>query len=202
MRVTIIIVLMMLCFPPGSFAVPGARHSVTAKLSRPSYSGGYVARGVEKLPRRESGGRTVVRGGARETLINIDKQYGDEIRRVARLYHVDWRRVAAIVAVESGGDPRARSDKGAMGLMQLMPATAKDMGVVDPWDPRQNIRGGIKYLRYLEDEEGYRGEECLVAYHEGPGGASAYLRRNNPGNHFYVQRVGHVYNAAKEVLDE
>jgi len=71
------------------------------------------------------------------------------IRKVADRHQVDPELIHAIVNVESGYDSRAVSRKGAMGLMQLIPATARRFGVEDPFDPRQNIEGGTTYLKYL-----------------------------------------------------
>lgn len=75
--------------------------------------------------------------------------------------------VHAIVAAESGYDPRARSPKGAIGLMQLMPGTASDLGVRDPWDPAANVDGGVRFLAELLAEFG-NAELALVGYNAGP----------------------------------
>ena len=90
-------------------------------------------------------------------------------RDAARAYSVPLPLVLAVMKVESGFNSRAVSEKGAQGLMQLMPATAADLGVVDPFDPRENIRGGARYLRSLMDSFGGDTPRALAAYHAGVG---------------------------------
>ena len=82
--------------------------------------------------------------------------------------------VRAIIQVESAFDPRAHSEKGAMGLMQLMPATAADLQVTDPYDPDQNVRGGVAYLRQLLDRYDGNEELALAAYNAGPEAVARY----------------------------
>jgi soluble lytic murein transglycosylase-like protein len=99
--------------------------------------------------------------------------------------------VRAVIQVESAFNPLARSSKGAMGLMQLMPATAAEFGVRDPWDPGQNIRGGAAYLRHLLDR--YEGNEelALAAYNAGPTAIDRYGQQVPPYRETrqYVRRV-------------
>ena len=76
-------------------------------------------------------------------------KYGEIIDKVAAEHNVPANLVRAVIQVESAYHERARSPKGAMGLMQLMPATAKQFAVADPYDPAANIEGGVKYLKSL-----------------------------------------------------
>jgi soluble lytic murein transglycosylase-like protein len=95
--------------------------------------------------------------------------YDDLIVEHSRLHDIRPSLVRAVVQVESGFNPRAYSPKGAMGLMQLMPATAREFGVHNPFNPEENIRGGVAYLRQLLDRYDNNEELALAAYNAGPG---------------------------------
>ncbi|KAB2959719.1 MAG: lytic transglycosylase domain-containing protein [Thermoanaerobaculia bacterium] len=96
-----------------------------------------------------------------------DGRLADLIERWAFERDLDPQLVRAVVQVESGYNPRALSNKGAMGLMQLMPATARELDVADPWNPEQNVRGGTAYLRRMLDRFGEL-DLALAAYNAGP----------------------------------
>jgi hypothetical protein len=90
------------------------------------------------------------------------------IHKYARLYGVDPSLVRAVMRHESGFNPTAVSPKGAQGLMQLMPGTAALMGVKNPFDPEQNIAGGVGYLRYCLDRFQHNVPLAVAAYNAGP----------------------------------
>jgi soluble lytic murein transglycosylase-like protein len=92
---------------------------------------------------------------------------------IAAKYGIETAWVLRIIEAESGGDPNAVSPKGAMGLMQLMPDTARALGVQNPFDPVQNIEGGVRYLRHLMDRFGDL-RLALAAYNAGPGNVERY----------------------------
>lgn len=99
--------------------------------------------------------------------------YGEIIVSAAAAHGVDPMLVRALIQVESGYRPRARSRRGAMGLMQLMPSTARAYQVRNPFDPKTNIEAGIKHLKTLIDR--FRGVElALAAYNAGPGAVERF----------------------------
>lgn len=99
-------------------------------------------------------------------------RYGEIILSVARAHGVDPMLVQALIHVESNYRPTARSQKGAMGLMQLMPATARQYNLRNPYDPTANIAAGVKHLKTLIDRWGV--ELALAAYNAGEGAVKKF----------------------------
>jgi len=127
--------------------------------------------------------------------------YGDWIREHAGRHGVDPRLVQAIVQVESDYNARARSRKGAVGLMQLMPATARQVQVDNRYNAEQNIRGGVAYLRKMIDLFSGRLDLAIAAYNAGPG---AVQRHNGippyAETRDYVDRVLTLYRGSSMMI--
>jgi soluble lytic murein transglycosylase-like protein len=97
-----------------------------------------------------------------------DVPYSAQISDAAATYGLDPALISSVIAVESNFEPRAVSKKSAMGLMQLLPETAAQMAVPNPFDPVQNIQGGSRYLKLLLDRYGQNLPLALAAYNAGP----------------------------------
>lgn len=148
-------------------AVPGAamaeeirvtRDSAGIRLSNDPKASAPISRPV--APRGASGG----------------VPFGGLIDHYSRHHGLDPELVRAVIQVESAFDPLARSRRGAMGLMQLMPDTARELEVGDVWDPEENIRGGTTYLRRMLDRFEGKLELALAGYNAGPSVVEKYGR--------------------------
>jgi hypothetical protein len=128
--------------------------------------------------------------------VSFSPPFSSQILEAAKRHRIDPAFIAAVIKVESNGHARAVSRKGARGLMQLMPATARRLGVKSPFDPRENIRGGAAYLAELAVRFGERNADLiLAAYNAGEhaveeyGGVPPYRETRD-----YVRRVLALWN--------
>lgn len=125
--------------------------------------------------------------------------YHHIINSKAKKYDIEPSLVKAVISTESNWDPSAISRKGAMGLMQLMPFTARDMGVSNPFNPEENIEGGIKYLKFLLDKFDGDVSLALAAYNAGPttieeSGGIPRIQETQK----YVKKVLSIYDNSEE----
>ena len=124
------------------------------------------------------------------------------IQEASDRYQVDPELIRAIIMTESSNNPKAVSRKGARGLMQLMPATAKALGVENIFDPAHNIHGGVRYFRQLLDKFGGDTKMALAAYNAGSRKVRQY--QGVPPFEttlYYIKRVFSYYNRYKAELE-
>jgi len=128
------------------------------------------------------------------------RAYDDLISEHARLNGVRTDLVRAVIQVESAFNPYAQSPKGALGLMQLMPATVQQFGVINPFNPIENVRAGVAYLRRLLDR--YENDEklALAAYNAGPSAVDHHGQRIPPYRETqnYVSKINRIAGRSLE----
>jgi hypothetical protein len=146
-----------------------------------------------------SGGKSTALHNRRHKPFSIDsanrKRFIPHIQRIAKQHGLDPRLMQAVISAESSFNPRAVSHAGAMGLMQLMPGTARRFGVSDPFDPEQNMDGGARYLRWLLDKFNNDRVLALAAYNAGENAVIKYGHRIPPyaETQTYISRVLDFY---------
>ncbi|MBF0124137.1 MAG: lytic transglycosylase domain-containing protein [Magnetococcales bacterium] len=125
-----------------------------------------------------------------------ESRFSDIIQKAASSYDLDERLLRAVIRVESSFNPRAVSPAGAQGMMQLMPGTARDLGVTDAFDPEQNIMAGARYLRQLLNR--YQGEQnlALAAYNWGMGNLERNPQAMPTETRNYVARINTLLGGA------
>ena len=127
-------------------------------------------------------------------------QYDSIIEKAASASSVEPNLLRAVIVVESGFNPRAVSRRGAVGLMQLMPATATRFGVSNPYDPRENVHAGARYLKFLIDRFGQDVRLALAAYNAGEEAVNRNGGQIPPFTETmaYVPRVMKIYRMLRD----
>jgi soluble lytic murein transglycosylase-like protein len=168
--------------PPPNAAAMRAARSAAAEVSQ------YVGRESS-----QSANARIVAANFRSTLATA-ADIDNAIEQAAARHNVDPNLVRAVVKVESNFNPNAVSRKGAMGLMQLMPSTARQLKVNNPFDPEQNVDAGVRHLKQLLESYGGDIKLTLAAYNAGAGavarssGVPRYAETQN-----YVRRITNLY---------
>lgn len=119
-----------------------------------------------------------------------ENHYDSIIAQASRAYGINFHLIKSVIKAESNFNPLAVSPKGACGMMQLMPATAQELGVQDIFDPTENIHGGSRYLRWLLDTFEGDVQKALSAYNAGPSRVWLQGIPDIPETRTYLQRVG------------
>lgn len=179
--------------PQSQLTGPKAEMDILAAYANPGFGGGGTSGtsgGTGGLFTSAPTAQTQTSGNAGGA--RVPDAYARYVNQSSQIHGVNPSLVAAVMKTESSFKPNETSSAGAQGLMQLMPGTAKDMGVQDSWDPAQNIEGGTKYLGSLLKRYNGNTEHALMAYNWGMGHVDKYLEgKATPPKETvdYVQKV-------------
>jgi hypothetical protein len=143
------------------------------------------------------GGNTVLLYGGGEKADGRDDVHRIIVEKAGK-YRLDPSLISAVITAESAFDPGAVSRKGAMGLMQLMPGTARDLGVRNPFNPEENIEGGTRYLKYLIEKFDGDLTRALAAYNAGPARMENSGRLPDETRH-YIRKVYSLYKGERRI---
>lgn len=178
-------VMLALSAPPSAYAAPSKKsakkYSVSAKKSR-------------KSSKRKRRSVFTCDQYSRKTLLRKSKRFSGSINSASKKYGVSPHLIRAVIAVESCFNPRARGGLGEKGLMQLMPGTARELGVKNGYSPWQNIHGGTKYLKRLLVRYGGNKRYAAAAYNGGPGAVSVKYGPKFNQVKRYSRHVMRAYN--------
>ncbi len=175
--------------------VPGA-NTMRAARSAAVEVQQYLGMSGVSVPKLPASSQAAANGAVRtdSTTAEVDAA----IEQAAQRHHVDPSLVRAVVKVESNFNPRAVSPKGAMGLMQLMPGTARELAVSNPFDPQQNVDAGVRHLKGLLESYGGDVPLTLAAYNAG---AKAVARNRGVPPYRetrdYVKRITEIYGSGR-----
>ncbi len=155
------------------YGYKGANGSITFTTRKP------VGRRFWKVTRKHPRRSHIIRSSGQSRrgyapIAGRQSKYDHIIKRLARKHRLEPALVKAVIHAESAFNPRARSHKGAMGLMQLMPGTAKRFGVYNAYLPHENIIGGVRYLEWLFKEFNGNISHVLAGYNAGEGAVMRY----------------------------
>lgn len=185
--------------PPGLIRVSKKSREIARRLDRSGYYSRY-SRALKGYPHLRSKKSSRRRGAEAGYDAGNRALYRPQVERIARRHGLDPKLLDAVIVVESGYDPDAVSRKGAMGLMQLMPGTAKRFDVADPFDPVANMNGGARYLSWLMAHFENDLELSLAAYNAGETALSRSGGTIPPyeETRTFVDRVLRIYQTARK----